>query len=133
MRLPTDAPTGTKFQPFTTPPLSSFKKLIVFTPRLLRNLHTISLAKVVPNNLKDCECERITLWDCPLIPYVSKKDSIQETMSALKNDQSLKTQIVEGAELCLSIWLFSCMWDLLMKGSRNGDTSRPTKKPMRPM
>jgi hypothetical protein len=97
-----DAPTTTKFQRFTSnPPLSSFKKLIVSTPRVLSSLHTMSLAKAVPDGLKDCECERITLCECPLVPYVPKKDIVQETVSALKNDQSLKTSIGEGAELLL--------------------------------
>jgi hypothetical protein len=37
------------------------------------------------------------------VPYVPKKDIVQETVSALKNDQSLKTQIGEDAKLYLSI------------------------------
>ena len=51
-----DAPTETQFQQFASdPPLSSFKKLIVSTPRLLRNLHMMSLAKAAPKGLKDRE------------------------------------------------------------------------------
>ena len=43
----------TSFQRFLSdPPRSFFKKLIVSTPRLLRNLHTMSLAKAAPNGLK---------------------------------------------------------------------------------
>ncbi len=60
-QIPMDAPTRTRFQQFMSdPPLSSFKKLIVSTPRLQCNLHTMSLAKAVPNGLKDCEYKRIT-------------------------------------------------------------------------
>ncbi len=33
-----------------------------------------------------------------------EKDPIQETDSALKSDQSLKTTIGEDAELCIPIW-----------------------------
>jgi hypothetical protein len=32
------------------------------------------------------------------------KDSMQETVSALKSDQSLKTTIGEDTELCIPIW-----------------------------
>jgi hypothetical protein len=75
----------------------------VLTPRLLCNLHTMSLAKAVPDGLKDWECKRITLREHPPVPYVPKKDVVQEMVSALKNDQSLETTIGEGAELPLSI------------------------------
>jgi hypothetical protein len=88
----------------SNPPLSSFKKLIVLALRLLGNLHKISLVNAVPYGLKDCECKRITSCKRPLVAYVPKKDIVQEMVSALKNDQSLKTTIGEGAELRLSIW-----------------------------
>jgi hypothetical protein len=102
---PLDAPTRTKFQQFASnPPLSSFKKLIVLTPRLLHNLHMMSLAKAVLDGLKDCKCKRITLHKHPPISYVPMKDSNQVTVSALKNNQSLKTQIGEGTEPRISIW-----------------------------
>jgi hypothetical protein len=61
------------------------------------------LAKAALEGLKDCECKRITLRKCPPIPYVPKKDSVQETVSALKAE-SLKTQIGVGTELQVSIW-----------------------------
>ncbi len=64
----------------------------------------MSLAKAVPDGLKDYECERTTLRKCPPVLYVPKKDIVQETVSTLKNNQSLKTQIGEGTELPLSIW-----------------------------
>jgi hypothetical protein len=35
---------------------------------------------------------------------VPEKDPIQEMVSALKSDQSLKTTIGEDAELCIPIW-----------------------------
>ncbi len=88
---PTDAPTLTKFQWFVSdPPLSSFKELILSTPRLLRGLHTMSLAKAAPEGLKDPECKKITSREPPLIPYVPEKDCVQETVSAFKAE-SLKT------------------------------------------
>ncbi len=64
----------------------------------------MSLVMAVPDCLKDCECKRITLYERPTVPYVPKKDVVQVTVSALKNDQSLKAQIGEGAEIHLSIW-----------------------------
>jgi hypothetical protein len=39
----------------------------------------------------------------PLVPYVPKKDPVQERVSALK-DQNLKTTIGEDTKLHLSIW-----------------------------
>jgi hypothetical protein len=45
----------------SNPPCSSFKKLIILTPRLIQGLRTMSLAKAVPDNIKDKECERLAL------------------------------------------------------------------------
>ncbi len=62
------------------------------------------LAKAVPKGFKDWECKRFALQECPLVPYVPEKDPIQEMVSLLKSDQSLKTTIGADAELCLPIW-----------------------------
>jgi hypothetical protein len=64
----------------------------------------MSLAKAVPEGIKDRECKRFALRECPSVPYVPEKDPIQETVSLLKSDQSLKTTIGADAELLLSIW-----------------------------
>jgi hypothetical protein len=58
----------------------------------------MSLAKVVPDCLKDCKCEKMTLHEHPPIPYVPEKDSVQETVSSFK-DAHLKTLIKEGTDL----------------------------------
>jgi hypothetical protein len=50
----------------------------------------MSLAKAVPEDIKDRECKK-ALQEHPLVPYVPEKDPIQETGSALRSDQSLKT------------------------------------------
>jgi hypothetical protein len=50
------------------------------------------------------ECERFALQERPPVPYMPEKDPVQETVSALKSDQSLKTTIREDAELHLLIW-----------------------------
>jgi hypothetical protein len=103
--IPTDAHyVRTSFQRFVSnPPCSSFKKLIVLTPRLLHNLHTMSLAKAAPDGLKDRECEKMALRKRPPIPYVPEKDSVQETVSSYK-DNHLKMLIKEGTELQVPIW-----------------------------
>ncbi len=49
-------------------------------------------------------CKRITLRKSPPVPYVSEIDNVQETVSALKNDQSLKASIGKDANLHLPIW-----------------------------
>jgi hypothetical protein len=94
----------TKFQWFVSDaPRSSFKKLIVSTSRLLRNLHTMSLAKAAPDGLKDCKCEKMALHKCPPIPYVPENDSAQETVSAFK-DNHVKTLINKGMDLQVPTW-----------------------------
>jgi hypothetical protein len=96
---------NTRFQCFlSNPPLSSFKKLIVSTPRLVQGLRTMSLAKAVPKGINDRECKRFALQERPPVTYVPEKDPIQETVSSLKSDQSLKTTIGVDAELHLPIW-----------------------------
>ena len=63
----------------------------------------MSLAKAAPDGLKDCECEKMTLCECPPIPYVLEKDSVQEMVSSFK-EAHLKTLIKEGTELQVPIW-----------------------------
>ncbi len=79
------------------------KTLVVSTPRLLRNLHTISLAKTVPYGLKHCKCKKIAIPKHPPIPYISEKDCVQKTFLFFKNNH-LKTQIGKGMELQVPIW-----------------------------
>jgi hypothetical protein len=62
------------------------------------------LVKAVPEGIRDKEFERFALQERPPAPYVPEKDPIQETVSSLKSDQSLKMTIREDAELCLPIW-----------------------------
>jgi hypothetical protein len=64
----------------------------------------MSLAKAVPEGIKDRECKRFALREHPPVPYMPEKDPVQETVSLLKSDQSLKTTIGVDAELCLPIW-----------------------------
>jgi hypothetical protein len=65
----------------------------------------MSLAKAVPEGIKDKECKRFALQECPPVPYyVQEKDPILDMVSALKSDQSLKTTIGLDEGLCLPIW-----------------------------
>jgi hypothetical protein len=64
----------------------------------------MSIAKAVPEGIKDKECKRFALCKRTPVPYVPEKDSAQETVSLLKSDQSLKTTIRVDAELRLPIW-----------------------------
>jgi hypothetical protein len=73
------------------------------TLRLLRNLHTMSLAKAVPASLKDCKYKTIALCKCPPTPHAPKKDCVQEMVSVFKHNH-LKTQIGKGTEIQVPIW-----------------------------
>jgi hypothetical protein len=64
----------------------------------------MSLAKAVPDGIKDKECKRFALQECPPVTYVPENDPIREMVSALKSDQILKTTIREDAELCIPFW-----------------------------
>jgi hypothetical protein len=64
----------------------------------------MSLAKAVPKGFKDRECKRFALRKCPPVSYVPEKNPVQETVSLLKSDQSLKNTIGVDAELRLPIW-----------------------------
>ena len=64
----------------------------------------MSIVKAVPKGIKDREYKRFALPERPPVPYVPEKDPVHETVSLLKNDQSLKTTIGVDAELRLPIW-----------------------------
>jgi hypothetical protein len=74
----------------------------------------MSLAKAVPKGIRDKECERFALQERPPIPYVPEKDPVQETVSAIKSDQSLNRPLGKmqnyvspsGTVVCMR--LFSC-------------------------
>jgi hypothetical protein len=58
----------------------------------------MSLAKLVMDSLKPQECKRSRLHEPPSIPYVSKKDEVQEEVSKMKNLQ-LKMSIDKDTTL----------------------------------
>jgi hypothetical protein len=96
--------TRTKFQRFPNQaPRLSFKKLIVSTPSLLQGLHTMSLLKSVPEGLKPRECEHTKLREPPPVPYVPKKDEVQEEVAKLRNLE-IKTTIEKDTTLNFPVW-----------------------------
>ncbi len=104
-RVSGDLFSRTRLQCFLSdPPRSSYKKLIISTPRLVQALRMMLIAKAVPKGIKDHECKRFALRECPPVLYVPEKDPVQETVSLLKSDQSLKMTIRADAELRLPIW-----------------------------
>jgi hypothetical protein len=62
------------------------------------------IAKAVPKGIKDQDCKRFAIQKRPPVPYMPEKDPVQETVSLLKSDQSLKTMIGADAELRPPIW-----------------------------
>ncbi len=62
------------------------------TSLLLRDLLTMSLAKSVPDGLKPQECKRTKLYEPPSVPYIPKKDKVQEEFARLRNLQ-IKTSL----------------------------------------
>jgi hypothetical protein len=86
------------------PPTFFLQEACILAPRLVQGLHMMSLVKAVPKGIRDKECKRFVLRERPSVPYMPEKDPVQEMVSALKSDQSLKTTIREDAELCFPIW-----------------------------
>jgi hypothetical protein len=89
----------TKFQHFLNKALrSTFKKLVVLMLSLLQGLHTMSLAKSVPDRLKPQECKCMKLREPPPVPYVPDKDEVQEEVAKLRNLQ-IKTTLKKDTTL----------------------------------
>jgi hypothetical protein len=57
----------------------------------------MSLVKATPDSLKDCKCKKMALREHPQIPCVPEKDSVQEMVSACK-DNHLKMLINKTTE-----------------------------------
>jgi hypothetical protein len=94
----------TKFQRFLNKmPRSLFKRLIVSTPGLLQGLHIISLAKSVPKGLNPQECKWTKLREPPPVPYIPKKDKVQEEAANLRKLQ-IKTLLEKDTTLNFLVW-----------------------------
>jgi hypothetical protein len=96
--------TRTKFQCFVNEaPCFALKKLIVSTPSLLQGLRTMSFAKSVLDGLKPHKCERTKLHEPPPVPYIPKKDEVQEEVEKLRNLQ-IKTSLEKDSTLNFPMW-----------------------------
>jgi hypothetical protein len=80
-----------------------FKQLIISTPGLLQGLHTMSLVKSVSEGLNPQECERTKLCEPPPVPYIPKKDKVQEEVTKLQNLQ-IKTLLEKDTTLNFPVW-----------------------------
>jgi hypothetical protein len=63
----------------------------------------MSLAKSVPEGLKPRECERTKLHEPPPIPYIPKKDEVQDKVARLRNLQ-IKTSLEKDTTLNFLVW-----------------------------
>jgi hypothetical protein len=63
----------------------------------------MSLAKSVPNGLKPRECKCTKLHEPPPIPYIPKKDKVQEEVGRLRNLQ-IKTSLEKDTTLNFLVW-----------------------------
>jgi hypothetical protein len=72
-------------------------------PGLLQGLHTVSLAKSVPEGLNRQECKQTKLCESPPVPYIPKKDKVQEEVAKLQNLQ-IKTSLEKDTTLNFPVW-----------------------------
>ncbi len=63
----------------------------------------MSLAKSVPKELNQQECKRTKLHEPPPVPYIPKKDKVQEEVTKLRNLQ-IKTLLEKGTTLNFPVW-----------------------------
>ena len=82
-----------------TPPKSSFKA--IFTSSLRYKLIRMSLAKAVPEGLKDQECER-GRGKRPPIPYVPVVDPVQDAVNT--KERPMKIKLPDKTEISVAIW-----------------------------
>ncbi len=72
-------------------------------PLLVQGLRTMSLTKSVPDRLKPQEFECTKLCEPPPIPYIPKKDEVQEEVARLRNLQ-IKTLLEKDTTLNFPVW-----------------------------
>jgi hypothetical protein len=63
----------------------------------------MSLAKSVPDGLEPRECECTKLREQPPVPYIPKKDEVQEEVARLSNLQ-IKTLLEKDTTLSFPVW-----------------------------
>jgi hypothetical protein len=63
----------------------------------------MSLAKSVPDRLKPRKCKHIKVREPPPVPYIPKKDEVQEEVTKLRNLQ-IKTSLEKDTTLNFPVW-----------------------------
>ncbi len=63
----------------------------------------MSIAKSFPDRLKPWECKRTKLRKPPPVPYIPKKDKVQEEVEKLRNFQ-IKTLLEKDTTLNFPVW-----------------------------
>jgi hypothetical protein len=63
----------------------------------------MSLAKSVPKGINPRECECTKLRKPPPVPYIPKKDKVQEEVAKLRNLQ-IKTSLEKDTTLNFPVW-----------------------------
>jgi hypothetical protein len=63
----------------------------------------MSLSKSVPEGLNPCECKRTKLREPPPVPYIPKKDKVQEEVAKLRQLQ-IKTSLEKDTTLNFPLW-----------------------------
>ncbi len=63
----------------------------------------MSLVKSVPDGLKPHKCKRTKLREPPPVPYIPKKDEVQEEVAKLRNLQ-IKTSLEKDTKLNFPVW-----------------------------
>jgi hypothetical protein len=63
----------------------------------------MSLAKSVPEGLNPQECEHTKLREPPPVPYIPKKDKVQEEVAKLKN-LHIKASLEKDTTLNFLVW-----------------------------
>jgi hypothetical protein len=63
----------------------------------------MSLVKSVPKGLNPRECKRTKLCEPPPVPYIPKKDKVQEDAANLQNLQ-IKTSLEKDTTLNFPMW-----------------------------
>jgi hypothetical protein len=81
----------------------------------------MSLAKVVPDGLRNRECKRTAPREHPPVPYVPEKDEVQEAVSTMKGLQT-KTSIREDTTFNFSMWNSGTEEAMLMHVTATLDT-----------
>ncbi len=69
----------------------------------------MSLAKLVSDGMKPHKCQRMRLREPPPVPYVPKKDEVQEEVSKMKNLQldSLSAKSILAGEKLIATYSIS--------------------------